>query len=52
MRIKENLLGTAYNQIRGRRSPLRIAIVGSQASGKTVFLTSLIAHLQNHDGND
>ncbi len=49
MRIKENLLGTVYNRIRGRRGSLRIAIVGSQASGKTVFLTSLIAHLQHHD---
>ncbi|MCK5915626.1 MAG: YcjX family protein, partial [Deltaproteobacteria bacterium] len=49
MRIKENLLGTACNRIMGRRSPLRIAIVGSQASGKTVFLTSLIDHLQHHD---
>jgi len=49
MRIKENLLGTACNRIMGRRSPLRIAIVGSQASGKTVFLTSLVDHLQHHD---
>ena len=49
MRVKENLLGTVYNRIRGRRSALRIAIVGSQASGKTVLLTSLIAHLQHHD---
>ncbi len=49
MRVKENLLGTAYNRLSATRSSQRIAIVGSQASGKTVFLTSLISHLKHHD---
>lgn len=32
-----------------RRSPMRIAVSGYSGSGKTAFLTSLIAQLMNHD---
>ena len=49
MRVKENVLGVPISLLFNNRSPLRIAITGTQASGKTVFLTSLLAHLKYHD---
>lgn len=30
---------------------VRVAVIGGKASGKTVFLTALANHLQNHDGS-
>jgi uncharacterized protein len=49
MRIKEGLVIKPLYRLINRLTPQRIAIVGTQASGKTVFLTSLISHLQNHE---
>lgn len=49
MKFSENLLAIPINRIFGKCRELRIAIVGTQASGKTVFLTSLINHMEYHD---
>jgi predicted YcjX-like family ATPase len=40
---------SSTNFAKVRTADIRIGVVGLYASGKTVFLTSLINHLRNHD---
>ncbi len=49
MRYRKHLLGHLGSRLLRRGECRRIALVGSQASGKTVFLTSLLDHLSYHD---
>ena len=48
-RIKATWVGRQVSKITPITETKRIAIVGSGNSGKTVFMTSLLDHLRNHD---